>query len=117
MAGASTLRRLALTGSIQISDEGGARTVPMRAGLFPAAKDPAASGSHLASTLQDLLNGRPTEIAHLNGAIASRAQVHGVPAPANALITQLVYFLEASRPRRVDLGPLTSPGAARLTAS
>jgi 2-dehydropantoate 2-reductase len=69
--------------------------------LMRAQFDPAASGSHLASTLQDLLNGRPTEIAHLNGAIASRAQVHGVPAPANTLITQLVGLLEATRHRRV----------------
>jgi 2-dehydropantoate 2-reductase len=69
--------------------------------LMKAQFDPAASGSHLASTLQDLLNGRPTEIAHLNGAIASRARVHGVPAPANTLITQLVGLLEATRPLRV----------------
>jgi 2-dehydropantoate 2-reductase len=69
--------------------------------LTRAQFDPAASGSHLASTLQDLLNGRPTEIAHLNGAIAYRARAHGIPAPANALITQLVGLLEATRPRRV----------------
>jgi 2-dehydropantoate 2-reductase len=69
--------------------------------LMKAQFDPAASGSHLASTLQDLLNGRATEIAHLNGAIASRALVHGVPAPVNTLITQLVGLLEATRPSRV----------------
>jgi len=69
--------------------------------LMKAQFDPAASGRHLASTLQDLLNGRPTEIAHLNGAIAARAQVHGLGAPVNALITQLVQLLEATRPRRV----------------
>ncbi|HUN37490.1 MAG TPA: 2-dehydropantoate 2-reductase [Trebonia sp.] len=69
--------------------------------LMKAQFDPAASGSHLASTLQDLLNGRPTEIAHLNGAIASRARIHGVPAPANTVITQLVQLLEATRAHRV----------------
>jgi len=69
--------------------------------LMRAQFDPAASGSHLASTLQDLLQGRPTEIAHLNGAIASRAQAHGIAAPANALITQLVGLLEATHSRRV----------------
>ena len=69
--------------------------------LMKAQFDPAASGNHLASTLQDLLNGRPTEIAHLNGAIASRALVHGLPAPANTLITQLVQLLEATHDRRV----------------
>jgi 2-dehydropantoate 2-reductase len=69
--------------------------------LMKAQFDPAASGSHLASTLQDLLNGRPTEIAHINGAIASRAAAHGLAAPANALITQFVGLLEATRERRV----------------
>jgi 2-dehydropantoate 2-reductase len=69
--------------------------------LMKAQFDPAASGNHLASTLQDLLAGRPTEIAHLNGAIAARAAAHGIPAPANALITQLVQLLEATSGRRV----------------
>jgi 2-dehydropantoate 2-reductase len=69
--------------------------------VMKAQFDPAASGNHLASTLQDLLNGRPTEIAHLNGAIASRAVAHGLAAPANTLITQLVGLLEATRDRRV----------------
>jgi 2-dehydropantoate 2-reductase len=69
--------------------------------LMKAQFDPAASGNHLASTLQDLLNGRPTEIAHLNGAIASRAVARGLAAPANTLITQLVGLLEATHDRRV----------------
>ena len=69
--------------------------------LMKAQFDPAASGDHLASTLQDLMNGRPTEIAHLNGAIASRARAHGIEAPLNALITQLIGLLAATWPRRV----------------
>jgi 2-dehydropantoate 2-reductase len=75
--------------------------VPAALMLMKAQFDPAASGSHLASTLQDLLNGRPTEIAHLNGAIAARAAAHGLPAPVNALITQLVGLLEVTRDKRV----------------
>ncbi len=70
--------------------------------LMKAQFDPAASGSHLASTLQDLMNGRRTEIAHLNGAIAARALEHGFEAPLNALITQLIELLEATWPRRVN---------------
>jgi len=69
--------------------------------LMKAQFDPAASGDHLASTLQDLMNGRPTEIAHLNGAIASRARAHGIEAPLNALITHLIGLLAATWPRRV----------------
>ena len=70
--------------------------------LMKAQFDPAASGSHLASTLQDLMNGRPTEIAQLNGAIAARAQAHGIEAPLNALVAQLVGLLEATWPSRVN---------------
>jgi 2-dehydropantoate 2-reductase len=70
--------------------------------LMKAQFDPAASGGHLASMLQDLMNGRPTEIAHLNGAVAARAAAHGIEAPLNALITQLVGLLEATWPRRVN---------------
>ncbi len=81
--------------------EGVGVNVPAALALMKAQFDPAASGSHLASTLQDLLNGRPTEIAHLNGAIAARAARLGVPAPANTLITALVQLLEATREHRV----------------
>jgi 2-dehydropantoate 2-reductase len=69
--------------------------------LMKAQFDPAASGNHLASTLQDLLNGRPTEIAHINGAIASRALAHGLSAPVNTAITQFVGLLEVTRDQRV----------------
>jgi 2-dehydropantoate 2-reductase len=70
--------------------------------LMKAQFDPSASGSHLASTLQDLMNGRRTEIAHLNGAIAVRAAEHGLDAPLNALITRLIQLLEATWPERVN---------------
>ena len=70
--------------------------------LMKAQFDPSASGSHLASTLQDLMNGRPTEIAHLNGEVAARAASHGLDAPLNALITQLIQLLEATWPARVN---------------
>jgi len=70
--------------------------------LMRAQFDSAASGSHLASTLQDLMTGRPTEIAHLNGAIAARAAAHDIGAPLNTLITQLIQLLEATWPDRVN---------------
>jgi 2-dehydropantoate 2-reductase len=70
--------------------------------LMKAQFDPAASGDHLASTLQDLMNGRPTEIAHLNGAIATRGAAYGIETPLNSLVTQLIGLLEATWPRRVN---------------
>lgn len=69
--------------------------------LMKAQFSPSASGDHLASTLQDLMRGRPTEIAHLNGAVAARAADHGIPAPVNATITRLIGLLEATWPTRV----------------
>jgi 2-dehydropantoate 2-reductase len=69
--------------------------------LMRAQFDPSASGDHLASMLQDLMNGRPTEIAHLNGAIAARAAALGVDAPVNAAISRLVGLLAATWPGRV----------------
>jgi 2-dehydropantoate 2-reductase len=69
--------------------------------LMRAQFDPSASGDHLASMLQDLMHGRPTEIAHLNGAIAARAAAHGLPAPVNATVSRLIGLLEATWARRV----------------
>ena len=70
--------------------------------LMQAQFDPSASGDHLASMLQDLMNGRPTEIAHLNGAIAARAASRGIDAPVNATISRLMGLLEATWTGRVD---------------
>src|SRR3984885_6829813 len=70
--------------------------------LMHAQFDPSASGDHLASMLQDLMNGRRTEIAHLNGAIAERAAVRGIDAPVNAAISRLVGLLEATWTGRVN---------------
>src|SRR5262249_49444243 len=70
--------------------------------LMKAQFDPAASGGHLASMLQDLMNGRPTEIAQLTGASAAGPAAHGIEAPLTALIPQLIQLLEATWPRRVD---------------
>jgi 2-dehydropantoate 2-reductase len=77
-----------------LRDEGAVRPVGVGSG--------SGSGSHLASMLQDLMNGRPMEIAHLNGAIAERAAKHGIDAPANGLIARLIRLLEATRPHRVN---------------
>ena len=70
--------------------------------LMRAQFDPSASGDHLASMLQDLISGRPTEIAHLNGAIAERAAARGIGAPANATISALIGLLEATWAARVS---------------
>lgn len=46
------------------------------------------------STAQDMMRGRRTEIAYLNGEIARRAARHGVPVPVNAALLALVEAME-----------------------
>ena len=70
--------------------------------LMHAQFDPSASGDHLASMLQDLMNGRPTEIAHLTGAIAARAAARGIDAPVNTTVSRLIGLLEATWTDRVS---------------
>jgi 2-dehydropantoate 2-reductase len=82
--------------------EGVTVDTPAALRLMHAQFDPSASGDHLASMLQDLMNGRPTEIAHLNGAIAARAAARGVDAPVNTTVSRLIGLLEATWTRRVN---------------
>lgn len=70
----------------------------------------AADPSARSSTLQDLEAGKTTEIGYLNGAIVELAARHGVPAPANAVITETVRQLEGG-PR-----PLVFPTPEELRA-
>jgi 2-dehydropantoate 2-reductase len=70
--------------------------------LMRAQFDPSASGDHLASMLQDLMNARPTENAQLNGAIAARAAARGIDAPVNTTVSRLIGLLEATWTRRVN---------------
>lgn len=49
----------------------------------------------LSSTAQDLIAGKPTEIAHLNGEIVRRADALGLPAPLNRALALMVTLAEA----------------------
>jgi 2-dehydropantoate 2-reductase len=52
------------------------------------------------STAQDLAQRKPSEIDHLNGAIARRAAAHGIPAPVNHALWALVKLVEATHAPR-----------------
>ncbi len=54
---------------------------------------------HKASMLQDILAGRPTEVAALNGGIVQFGEETGVPTPLNQAIRALIEGLEHSRTR------------------
>lgn len=54
--------------------------------------------AHPSSMLQDIRQGRRTEIDSLNGAVVSLGREHGVATPVNALMVALVHFLETRHP-------------------
>ncbi|GHU62751.1 2-dehydropantoate 2-reductase [Clostridia bacterium] len=54
----------------------------------------AATSQNKSSMLQDVLNGRKTEIDRINGVIVREGEKYGVPAPVNFALTNLVKFIE-----------------------
>jgi 2-dehydropantoate 2-reductase len=59
------------------------------------------AGNH-SSMLQDVLNGRPTEIDAINGAIVLEAEKVGVPTPVNRVLWHLVKGLDSKVRRNVN---------------
>ena len=53
---------------------------------------------NIASMLQDLQRGRPTEIDYMNGALAALGAEQGVPCPVNAALAAIVREMEAQSP-------------------
>jgi len=51
---------------------------------------------NIASMLQDLRRGRPTEIDYMNGAVVTIAAQHGIARPVNAALTTIIKTMEAS---------------------
>ena len=59
------------------------------------------TAANRASMLQDILQGAPTEIDVINGAIVAQGREAGIPTPVNLLLTQLIKALEATAPYRI----------------
>ena len=55
------------------------------------------TAAHESSMLQDIRAGRRTEIDALNGAVVSLGRQAGVPTPCNAMVAEMVRFLENHR--------------------
>ena len=51
----------------------------------------------IASMRQDLMRGRPTEIDHMNGAVADLGRKFGIACPVNEAMTTMIRYLEAKR--------------------
>ena len=50
----------------------------------------------IASMRQDLMRGRPTEIDHMNGAVAALGRRAGIACPVNAALTAIIKAMDAS---------------------
>jgi 2-dehydropantoate 2-reductase len=53
-----------------------------------------APSRNIASMLQDLRRGRPTEIDYMNGAVAALGLEHGVSCPVNQALTDIIKAME-----------------------
>ena len=60
------------------------------------------TAAHESSTLQDLRAGRRTEIDALNGAVVRLAEAHGLDAPVNRTLCEIVHFLEVRARERAQ---------------
>ncbi len=49
---------------------------------------------NLSSMLQDIRNGRKTEIDYINGAVVKLGQKHNIPTPANKEIVEKIHAIE-----------------------
>lgn len=55
-----------------------------------------ATSANVSSMLQDVLNGKRTEIDFINGAVVRQAKAFGIPVPVNEVLTGLVRTIETS---------------------
>lgn len=57
-----------------------------------------ATASNKSSMLQDILNGRETEIDMMNGAIVREGKAAGIETPINLALTNMITFISRKRP-------------------
>jgi 2-dehydropantoate 2-reductase len=60
------------------------------------------TSENISSMLQDMLKGKRTEIAQINGAIVREGQRLEIPTPVNRVLTDLVRTLEESRNEAIE---------------
>jgi len=56
-------------------------------------------GDHVPSMLQDLLDGKQTEVDALNGAVVKRGRVMGIDTPVNSMLESLITLAECGHRR------------------
>lgn len=97
-----------------------AEAVALALGLHPAAPPAGeralqvarATAANRSSMLQDRLNGRPTELEAITGAVVARGAAQGAPTPVNSALLLLARAAELGRDWRALL-PAVEPAAVR----
>jgi len=72
--------------------------------FLQALKEAFGPSRNIASMRQDLLKGKPTEIDHMNGAVAELGRRYGIACPVNAALVTIIKAME-SRPVGVAADP------------
>jgi 2-dehydropantoate 2-reductase len=62
--------------------------------FLPTIADVFGASRTIASMRQDLMRGRPTEIDHMNGAVAALGHRAGIPCPVNAALTAIIKAMD-----------------------
>ena len=73
------------------------QTLPLDAAVQAMERIAVAMPAQLSSTAQDMARGKPSEIDHLNGYVASRGAELGIATPVNQTLHALVKLVEAGR--------------------
>lgn len=59
-----------------------------------ALRDVFGASRNIASMRQDLINGKPTEIDHMNGAVVALGRAHGIECPVNEALVAIIKAME-----------------------
>jgi 2-dehydropantoate 2-reductase len=78
-------------------DVGNAEGVRLDMSLLEGLERVIPTYENYSSMCQDIVKGKRTEIDFLNGKVVDLGRRHGIPTPANEVITSLIKFLEVKR--------------------
>jgi 2-dehydropantoate 2-reductase len=90
-SGLDPLKRLVIAECIAVARADG---VTLDGNFMDALVERFGHSRNIASMRQDLLKGKPTEIEHMNGAVAALGRARGIPCPVNAALTAIIKAME-----------------------
>jgi 2-dehydropantoate 2-reductase len=85
------LKRLVIDESLAVARTAG---VEFAIDFLPVITETFSASRTIASMRQDLMRGRPTEIDHMNGAVAALGRRAGIECPVNAALTAIIKAMD-----------------------